>query len=172
MIRIEIPRLRIKPIIAAIGGSIFACAIAVPAFSLSTAPVLTPRAQAYATAVDYDHSAPLAGVQLAGGEGEHYRGDYQQHSYRNEYGGDENQPYYGDEGEHARHEEEEQQDRLHRYGEEGEQYAQRLRNRAEGEHAEHEMREHNNYNEGYGNEGYRHYQENNPNYQGYAPDND
>jgi hypothetical protein len=160
MLKIEISRSRLKPVIAAIGGSIFACAISVPALALSTAPMLTPASahRSYVSTADYDHSAPLAGVQLAGGEGE-----YQSQPY---YGNGE-QPYYGgEEAEHERHEQLEQEGRsdLHRFGEHGEEYAQRLKNRAEQEHAEHEMRENNpNYNGE---------QENNPNYEGYAPDND
>ncbi len=159
MLKIENTRSRLKPIIAAIGGSIFACAVSVPAFALSTAPVLTPASahRSYVSTADYDHSAPLAGEQFAGGEGE-----YQSQPY---YGNEEQQYYGGEEAGHERHEQLEQEGRrnLHRFGEEGEEYAQRLKNRAEEERAEHEMREHNpNYNR----------ELNNPNYEGYAPDND
>jgi hypothetical protein len=130
MIKIEIIK---SKIIATVGVSIFACALAVPAFALPTRPVSNPSdAGIIKTFGEYDHTAPLAGQQFA------------------EEGDDEVQSYGGEENEHRRHEEMEHEGReeLHHMREEGEEHADRLRDRAEEERAEHErheMQEHHRY---------------------------
>jgi hypothetical protein len=129
MIKIEISK---SKIIATVGASIFACALAVPAFALPTAPVSNPFAAGVIKAHGgYDRTAPLAGQQFA-------------------EEGDEVGPYGGEDNEHLRHEEMEHEGReqLHHLREEGEEHADRLRNRAEEERAEHErheMQEHHRY---------------------------
>ena len=125
MIKIEIAKSRIKPIIATVGASIFACALAVPAFALPTISVSNPSGAGIVRVHGkYDHTAPLAGQQFA-------------------EEGDEVQPYGGEEDEHLRHEQMEQEGReeLDHMGEEGEEHAERLRNRADEERAEHERHE-------------------------------
>jgi hypothetical protein len=134
MLKIEKGKLRIKPIMAGIGASVFACAFALPAFAIPTAPANNLNHLRLVSSGDYDRTAPLAGLQLAGGE-------------------DEAQPYGGEESEHMRHEEMEHEGReeLRHMGEEGEEHAERMRNRVDEERAEHErheMEEHNPYQEG------------------------
>jgi len=141
MIKVETKKSRIRPIIATLGASVFACAISVPAFALGTAPVSNQSGAANA-ATSYDRNAPLAGVQLAGGEGEN---EVQPQPY---YGGEEAEHQNHEEAEHEHHEELEHQGReeMNNLGEEGEEHAERLRNRVEEERAEHqrhEMEEHN-----------------------------
>jgi hypothetical protein len=122
MINIEITK---SKIIATVGASIFACALAVPAFALPTKPVSNPSdAGIVITHGKYDHTAPLAGQQFA-------------------EEGDEVQPYDGEDNEHLRHEEMEHEGReeLHHMREKGEEHAERLRSRAEEERAEHERHE-------------------------------
>ena len=122
MIKIEISK---SKIIATVGASIFACALAVPAFALPTKPVSNPsNAGIINTFGEYDHTAPLAGQQFA-------------------EEGDEVQPYDEGEEEHLRHEEMEHEGReeLHHMREESEEHADRLRDRAEEERAEHERHE-------------------------------
>jgi hypothetical protein len=135
MIKVEISKSIIKPIIATVGASIFVCTLALPAFALPTtrvsnasgAGIVIPNVR------NYDRTAPLAGQQYAGEEDEN-----------------EVQPYGREDSEHERHEEMEREGReeLHHMGEEGEEHAERLKNHVEEEQAEHErheMEEHNPY---------------------------
>ena len=141
--KIEISRLKIKPVIATLGASVFACVLAVPAFALPTTPVSSPSTAGIISAHGrYDHTAPLAGQQFAEeGYGER---DYDVHPY-----GDD------DTNEHLRHEEMKQEGReeLHHMREKAEEHADRAKARIDEERAEHERHEaeeHGGY--GYGDE--------------------
>ncbi len=134
MITIETGKSKIKPILAAIGASVFACAFAVPALALPTTPVSNPSRVLNPYSNNWDRTAPLAGQQFADEDNEAA-------------------PYSGEESEHFRHEQAEQEGRetLHHMGEEGEEHAERLKSRVDEERAEHErheMQEHQPYQEG------------------------
>jgi hypothetical protein len=113
----EVPESKFKPIFAAIAASLCACAIAVPAFALPTAPVSGLRVAhvSFVSAAKYNRRAPLAGAQIAQ-EGDESEPDYgEAQGLPHHWRGYEVQPYYsnGEEASHVRHEREEQEIRNH-----------------------------------------------------------